>query len=74
MAPVRGTRPYVGRSPETPQNAEGQTIEPHVSEAIAKPTRPAAVAEADPDEEPHVQRVGSQGFFAAPVAEIEAVS
>ena len=36
MAPPRPTRPKVGRNPETPQKAEGQTIEPQVSVPMAK--------------------------------------
>ena len=35
-----------------PQRAEGATIEPSVSVPIANPTRPAAVAAADPALEP----------------------
>ena len=72
MAPVLGTSPYVGRRPDTPLNADGQRIDPQVSEPIANPTRPAAVAPPDPEEEPQVQRLGSQGFFAGPVAEASA--
>src|SRR5574341_2429673 len=52
MAPVRGTRPKLGRSPVEPQRVEGAAIEPSVSEPTAKPTQPAAVAEAEPAEEP----------------------
>jgi len=52
MAPARETRPNVGRSPVTPQRVHGETMEPHVSVPMAKPTRPAAVAEAEPADEP----------------------
>src|SRR5438128_12552504 len=52
MAPVRGTKPKVGRSPVTPQRVEGEEMEPSVSEPMAKPTHPAAVAEAEPALEP----------------------
>ena len=52
MAPVRGTKPKVGRKPVVPQRVDGDEIEPKVSEPIAKATAPAAVAEADPADEP----------------------
>src|SRR5678816_4139328 len=52
MAPVRGTRPNVGRKPLTPQVRAGDVIEPLVSEPMLKPTQPAAVAEAGPADEP----------------------
>ena len=42
IAPWRLTRPKVGRSPVTPQNAAGYWIEPHVSEPMANGTSPAA--------------------------------
>ena len=40
MAPVRGTRPKVGRSPATPQRIAGAMMLPPVSLAIAKATQP----------------------------------
>src|SRR5712691_5736474 len=52
IAPVRGTNPKVGRNPVVPQRSEGDAIEPSVSVPIANPTQPAAVALADPAEEP----------------------
>src|SRR3954468_11017805 len=52
IAPVRGTRPKVGRSPVVPQTVDGEEMEPSVSLPIAKPTRPAAVADAGPAEDP----------------------
>src|SRR5215475_4543104 len=52
MAPVRGTRPKVGRKPVVPQRVEGDEIDPRVSEPIAKATQPAAVADADPADDP----------------------
>src|SRR5262249_34799751 len=69
MAPKRETRPNVGRSPVMPQKAEGQTIEPQVSEARAKAASPAATMAAEPDDEPQVQHCSFQGFLAAPVSE-----
>src|SRR6478609_10579484 len=52
MAPVRGTRPKVGRKPVVPQRVDGDEMDPSVSEPMAKATQPAAVAEAEPAEEP----------------------
>src|SRR5215475_10316985 len=52
MAPVRGTRPNVGRNPVVPQRVEGEEIDPSVSDPIANATQPAAVAEADPADDP----------------------
>src|SRR2546430_3698621 len=66
IAPYRLTRPYVGRSPTTPLAAAGAIIEPSVSVPILKPTRPAAVAEAGPAEDPLLDRVTSQGQRVVP--------
>src|SRR5260370_36254196 len=52
MAPVRGTNPKLGRSPVVPQRVEGEEMEPSVSDPIAKATQPAAVAEAEPADDP----------------------
>lgn len=52
MAPVRLTLPKVGLKPVAPQVVEGETILPQVSVPIAKGTKPATVADADPAEEP----------------------
>src|SRR5512143_2317975 len=52
MAPVRGTRPKVGRNPLTPQVRAGEVIDPLVSDPMLKPTQPAAVADAGPADEP----------------------
>src|SRR6476646_4849750 len=52
MAPVRGTNPNVGRKPVVPHRVDGEEIDPSVSEPMANATQPAAVAEADPAEEP----------------------
>src|SRR5271165_558086 len=72
IPPYRLTRPYVGRSPLMPQNAEGQTIEPHVSVPIANPASPAATIAPEPDDDPQVQQLVSQGFLPAPCNEAEA--
>src|SRR5690349_10299302 len=52
MAPVRGTNPNVGRRPVVPHRVDGDEMDPSVSEPMAKATQPAAVAEADPADEP----------------------
>src|SRR4051812_32918825 len=52
IAPVRGTRPNVGRRPVVPQRVLGEEIEPSVSVPIANATQPAAVADADPADDP----------------------
>ena len=54
MAPYRLTRPYVGRKPLIPQNAEGQMIDPQVSVPMAKAASPAATIAPEPDDDPHV--------------------
>src|SRR2546428_7969740 len=72
MPPARLTRPYVGRSPVTPQNADGQRIDPQVSVPMAKPTSAEAVAAPEPEEEPPVHRSGSQGFRPGPWSEASA--
>src|SRR5678816_3603893 len=63
IAPVRGTLPKVGRNPVVPQRVEGDEIDPSVSLPIANPTRPAAVAEAGPAEDPLDPCVTFQGFL-----------
>src|SRR6476659_7788987 len=62
MHPYRLVRPYVGRSPTTPQVDDGEMIEPFVSVPTAKPTSPAAVAEAGPANDPLAPRSGFQGL------------
>src|SRR5262245_34716912 len=62
IAPVRGTRPKVGRSPVVPQRVEGDAMEPSVSEPMLKATQPAAVAEAGPAEDPLEPCDGFQGL------------
>src|SRR5450759_5383452 len=63
IAPVRGTRPNVGLSPVVPQRVEGEEIDPSVSLPIAKPTRPAAVADAGPADDPLDPWSTFHGFF-----------
>src|ERR1035437_10740985 len=62
IAPVRGTRPKVGRGRVTPQRFDGEEMEPSVSVPMAKPTQPAEVALAAPAEEPLEPCVGFHGL------------
>src|SRR5688572_32323726 len=52
IAPVRGTRPNVGRRPVIPQRVAGDEMEPCVSVPMANPTQPAAVALPGPADDP----------------------
>src|SRR5712671_5578410 len=72
IAPFRLTRPNVGRSPLTPQNAAGHTIEPQVSVPMAKPASPAATMAPEPEDDPQVQQLVFHGFFAGPCSEADA--
>src|SRR3954468_1821666 len=67
IAPVRGTRPYVGRNPLTLQNAAGTVIDPHVSVPMAKPTMPSPTAAPAPLLDPPAQRDTSNGHLHGPV-------
>src|SRR5215470_13259710 len=69
MTPQRETRPYVGFSPTTPQNAAGWRIDPPVSVPRLAAHRPAATAAELPPELPPGTRVGSHGFFVGWYAE-----
>src|SRR5664279_5444164 len=62
MAPVRGTKPNVGRKPVAPQRVEGELMDPSVSDPMAKATHPAATALADPADEPLEPCSGFQGL------------
>src|SRR5438270_12045934 len=62
MAPVRGTRPNVGRKPVAPTRVEGDEMEPSVSVPMAKATQPAAVAEAEPADDPEEPCDGRHGL------------
>src|SRR5580692_2955650 len=70
IAPVRGTRPYVGRSPVTPQRMLGLTMLPPVSLPIENPTSPAAVAAPGPALEPDAPSSSSHGFTVCPPNQI----
>src|SRR3954453_16264825 len=52
IAPVRGTRPKVGRNPVVPHRVDGDEIDPSVSDPMANATHPAAVADAGPADDP----------------------
>src|SRR5258707_3043939 len=52
IAPVRGTKPNVGRRPVVPQRVDGDEMEPSVSDPMATATHPAAAAEAEPAHDP----------------------
>src|SRR5205085_7667486 len=67
--PFRLTRPYVGFSPTTPQNAAGCRTEPPVSDPSAAGTMRAATAAADPPDDPPATRVRSHGLRVTPNAE-----
>src|SRR5580698_9450528 len=66
IAPVRGTKPKVGRSPVTPQRVEGEEMEPSVSDPMAKATHPAEVVEAEPADDPLEPCFGFQGLRVRP--------
>src|ERR1051326_2549676 len=52
ITPWRLMRPNVGRRPVTPHRADGLRIDPLVSLPMPNATRPAAVAEAGPADDP----------------------
>src|SRR5262245_1183703 len=66
MQPCRLTRPNVGRRPDAPPARHGETILPSASLPIAKPTSPAATADAEPAEEPLDPVRGSHGLRVRP--------
>src|SRR5471032_309290 len=65
--PRRETRPNVGFSPITPQQAAGPRIDPPVSVPSAASARPSPTADAEPLDEPPGMRVGFCGLTAVPV-------
>src|SRR3974390_3197502 len=70
----RGTRPKVGLSPNTPQNALGTRIDPTPSVPIASGPHPAATAAAAPPLDPPLVRSSDQGLRVMPVTGLSAVS
>src|SRR5271156_3939338 len=70
IAPVRGTRPNVGRSPVTPQRIDGLTMLPPVSLPTPNPPSPAAVADPGPALDPDDPSSSSHGFIVCPPNQI----
>src|SRR6185503_3352729 len=66
IAPVRGTRPNVGRMPVTPQRIAGLTMLPPVSLPMEKDTSAAAVAAPGPALDPEAPSSKSHGFMVWP--------
>src|SRR5579863_3590025 len=66
MAPVRGTKPKLGRRPVAPQRVDGELMEPSVSEPMANATHPAATALAEPAEDPLEPCAGFHGLRVRP--------
>src|SRR5262245_66236981 len=66
IAPLRATRPNVGRRPVTPQRIAGLTMLPPVSLPTEKATRAAAVAAPGPALDPEAPSSNSQGFIVWP--------
>src|ERR1700683_3894050 len=66
MAPVRGTKPKVGRRPVTPERVDVEEMEPSVSEPMEKATQPALVAEAGPADDPLDPCFGFHGLRVRP--------
>src|SRR5213594_1666949 len=69
IAPLRETRPYVGRRPVIPQYADGVPMDPEVSEPIANGTSPPATAAAEPLEDPPDQRSVFHGLRPGPCSD-----
>ena len=74
IAPWRDTRPKVGRSDEFPQRVEGLTMEPRVSEPMAKGSAPAPTAAADPADEPLEPRSVFHGDNVLPPYQISPIA
>src|SRR4051812_32791930 len=66
IAPYLLTRPNDGRKPVSPHSVDGDTIDPSVSEPMAKGMQPALTAEAGPADEPLEPRLISQGLRVMP--------
>src|SRR5262245_12742194 len=66
IAPVRGTRPNVGRRPVTPHLMAGAMMLPPVSLPIENATSAAAVAAPGPALEPDAPSSSSHGFIVWP--------
>ena len=64
--PLRPQRPTVGLIPTRPQIAEGQMIEPSVSEPIPTVANVAAIAAPVPELDPHGLRSSTYGLRVCP--------
>ena len=60
----------MGRKPAVPQRFDGLMIDPRVSVPMEKPHNPAAVAEAEPADEPDEPSWIFQGFLVLPPNQI----
>lgn len=65
-SPSTDSRPWVGRSPHSPQSLAGTRVEPPVSVPSATSTRPAATALAEPLDEPPQTRSGARALTGVP--------
>src|SRR5262245_5768485 len=70
IAPVRGTRPKVGRRPVRPQRILGPIMLPPVSLPIENATKPAAVAAPGPALDPDDPSSSNHGFIVWPPNQI----
>src|SRR5476651_83678 len=66
IAPYLLTRPKEGRRPVSPHSVDGDTMEPKVSEPMAKGKQPALTVEAGPADEPLEPRLISHGLRVIP--------
>ena len=66
LSPPIGTRPVEAFIPERPQHADGIRIEPPPSLPVASGTMPAAIAAAEPPEEPPAVCARFHGFRVVP--------
>src|SRR5690606_35224022 len=71
--PYLETAPKLGFKPTTPQNAAGCLTDPPVSEPTARGAKPAAIAAAEPPEEPPGTLLKSQGLQVIFTAEFSVV-
>src|SRR2546430_10876460 len=70
IAPVRATRPNVGRRPVTPHRIAGLTMLPPVSLPIENATNAAAVAAPGPALDPDAPSSRTHGFIVWPPNQI----
>merc|ERR1719188_2343420 len=68
--PWKGTMPYVGLCPQTPQKCAGFRMEPPMSEPSSSAESPAAMAAAEPPELPPGILDRSHGLLVVPYFEL----